>query len=389
VVVTVRVDSSDAGAPLFEGAVDTLAHAVDGGDGSGAHPCAGSPAGPPSPTATGALDDALRGAGIPWHGNWDPSFHDFFIDRIGPYASQAPDRYWSLTVNGRFSAGGCLAQVGAGDSIRFFYGPLFGPGPSAPGGAADPAATPPGESGGHGSSSGASRKRLRQVAGRAFGFLREHSGVGEQWARLVLSLHRGAGAAASARALIATKLGAQLPGGSFEHNVNTTALAILALRDDRPKAAARAVAWLANAQSPGGGFGYRPGVPPDLDTTGLASWALAAGGRRAATRRAADFVRSAQSPAGGFPALPGGEPNSQSTGLATIALRVSGLSPRRALSDAGRSPLDYLVSLARRNGAIAYQPHSSPTPVWTTSQALLGLMPRAKLLGLDADGRAG
>ena len=54
-------------------------------------------------TATSTLDDAMRGAGISWRGNWDPSFRDFFIDSIGPYASAAPDRYWSLTVNGHFA----------------------------------------------------------------------------------------------------------------------------------------------------------------------------------------------------------------------------------------------------------------------------------------------
>ena len=61
----------------------------------------------------------MRSVGIPWRGNWDPSFRDFFIDRIGPFASAAPDRYWSLTVNGHFSGGGCLARVGDGDSVRF------------------------------------------------------------------------------------------------------------------------------------------------------------------------------------------------------------------------------------------------------------------------------
>jgi prenyltransferase beta subunit len=386
--VAVRVESAEATAPLFDGTVDTSPHPVDGGDGSGSHPCSGSPGAAPSATATGALDDALRGAGISWRGNWDPSFHDFFIDRIGPYASQAPDRYWSLTVNGRFSAGGCLTQVAAGDSIRFFYGALFeSGGPEAPGGGEAPPDDPGGDpdKGGAGPSS----KRLRRVAKAALTFLREHRGLGEDWAGLALSLHGDGRPAAAARDLVAERLGSQRPDGSIDQDVNATALAVLAWHERRPRAAARAATWLTEAQSPTGGFGYRPGVPADVDTTGLTSWALAIENRHGATARAAAFVRSAQAADGGFPALPGGDSNAQSTGLGLIALRVSGLGPRRARSDSGHSPLDYLASLTRRNGSIAYRPHSSPTPVWTTSQALLGLTTRTGLLDLNGDGQRG
>ena len=123
VVVDLAVESSTAAAPLFDGPVDTEPHAVDGGDGSGPHPCWGPQGATPAPTATGALDDALRGAGISWRGNWNPSFRDFFVDRIGPFASAAPDRYWSVTVDGRFSAGGCLTTVTEGDSVRSLLRP--------------------------------------------------------------------------------------------------------------------------------------------------------------------------------------------------------------------------------------------------------------------------
>jgi hypothetical protein len=390
VPVAVRVESSEASAPLFDGTVDTAPHPVDGGDGSGPHSCSGPPGATPSATATGALDDALRSAAIPWRGNWDPSFRDFFIEQIGPFASQAPDRYWSLSVNGRFSAGGCLTQVVSGDSVRFFYGPLFGAGAPDPpeGGGKSPSSTTgggaPGKNGVWTSPQG-----RRRVVRAALGFLRTHGGVGEDWARLAFALHGDGRPAAAARGLVVEKLASQLPDGSIDRDVNATALAVLAWHDNRPRAAIRAAAWLAESQAPDGGFGCRPGIPSDIDTTGLASWALAAEKRHTATRRAAAFVRSAQTPDGGFPALPDGDSNAQSTGLGLIALRVSGLGPRGALGDSGRSPLDYLASLARHNGAIAYQRHSSPTPVWTTAQALLGLTTRAKLLDLNSDGRRG
>jgi hypothetical protein len=383
--VTLSVTAAGAPAPLFEGSVDTQPHAVDGGDSSGSHPCSGSPSSLPAATATGALDDAMRSAGISWRGNWNPNFRDFFIDSIGAYASAAPDRYWSLTVNGRFSAGGCLRQVADGDAVHFFYGPLYEA--SSPG---LPASAPEGPGGGSGSAGAATKagprpRKLRGVVSAAVRFLRRQPG--EAWARLALAL-RGAGDPAAAAAALVGKrrLASPAADGSLGGDVNATALAVLALDRARPHAAARAVAWLAAVQAPSGGFGYRPGVAADVDTTGLASWALALRGRQAAVSRAAAFVRTAQAADGGFAALPGGESNAQSTGLATIALRVAGVGPRRSLTASGRGPLDYLVSLARGDGSLAYRPRSSPTPVWTTAQALLGLTARARLLDWDAKG---
>jgi hypothetical protein len=341
-VVSLRVESATAPAPLFDGTVTTLPHAVDGGDGSGPHPCWGPPGATPAATATGALDDAMRGAGVSWRGNWDPSFRDFFIDRIGPFASAPPDSYWSLTVNGRFSAGGCLARVDGGDAVRFFYGPLFGPGSP---GSSD---TPPGGSGPSAGSQQAAGertapRRLRRLALRASRYLRRSEGVGSEWAELALAL-RGRRDLSPA----AQRLGERLR----------------ALPD-------------------------KDSVGRDVDSAALVAWALAIRGRHAKARRLAAYVRSAQAADGGFPALPGGASNSQSTGLGIVALRVSGIGPRHVLTPTGLNPLDYLASLARRNGSIAYDAHSSPTPVWTTAQALLGLTSREKLLGFDTGNARG
>lgn len=390
-VVSLRVESFSAPAPLFDGTVETLPHEVDGGDGSGQHPCEGPPGEPPAPTATGTLDDALRGAGISWRGNWDPGIRDFFVDRIGPYASASPDRYWSLTVDGRFSGGGCLTRVADGDAIRFYYGPLFGAPPGVDGTdtsqEGQPAESPP-----RAGEAGRPTKRQRRIAAAAARYLRRTKGSkspGEDWARLALAVRDGEGAALAAAALLGKGLGAQRGNGSLGGDVNPTAVAVLALERRHPRRAARAANWLTGAQSAGGGFGFRPGAPPDVDTTGLATWALALAGRRAAVQSGASFVRAAQGEDGGFPSLPGGNSNSQSTGLATVALRVAGIAPRQATSAAGLSPLDYLASLSRRAGSIPYDRSRSPTPVWTTAQALLGLTIRAKLLGLDSGWASG
>jgi hypothetical protein len=377
--VSLRVDSSTDPAPLFDGSVTTLPHSVDGSDGSGPHPCTGPPGGTPAATATGALDDAMRAAGIPWRGNWDPSFRDFFIDRIGPYASAAPDRYWSLTVNGNFSSGGCLASVETGDAVRFTYGPLFGDAPPAAPANPGETAGPRAESPPHTGETSPPTARLRGVATRAARYLRRSRGaVGAEWGRLALAVRRRSDPGPAAAALIRGRLGQQR-GGSLDEDVNATAVAVLALEDRRPRAARRAARWLASVQNPNGGFGFRPGVVPDVDTTGLATWALAREGMRAAARRGGAFVRSAQAGDGGFPSLPGGVSNAQSTGLALVALRVAGIGPG-VRSAGGKTGVDFLSSLARPDGSIAYSNAANLTPAWTTAQALLGLTSRAKLL---------
>lgn len=341
--VTLRVESSTDPVPLFSGAVDTAPHSVDGGDGSGSHPCSGPPGATPGPTATGALDDGLRASGISWRGNWNPSFRDFFIERIGPHASTPPDDYWSLTINGRFSSGGCLAQIAEGDEVRFFYGPMFGaPPPASPAGAEE-ATEGQGVGGGRSNGDTVTRPvRLRRLARRASRFLLHSDGVGREWGDLVLAL-RGSQEPPDAARLLAERL------------------------LDRP---------------PGHSLGS------DVDSIALDTWALAVAGRNTAARRNAGAIRATQNPDGGFPAIPAGSSNAQSTGVALIALRVAGFGPRPSTAPGGPTPLDYLASLARRNGSIAYAKGSALTPVWTTAQALLGLTAKSKLLRLKyASGR--
>jgi hypothetical protein len=417
--VELRVEAAGAPAPLFAAPVTTEPHPVDGGDGSGAHACSGPVGATAAATATGALDDAMRAAGIAWRGNWDPDFRDFFIERIGAYASRAPDEYWSLTVDGAYAPGGCLAALADGDEVRFFFGPLFGGPPpvegggggaagggtgSAPGGAGGPAGS------GTPGTSTAAPPRPGRLAARATRFLRRHrEAAGAPWSRLALAMRGGTprrdpipssasgaggsrgGAArpstgrggasieAAAAALLCGRFGDLRRDGSLGEDVNATALAAIALARRAPLRARRAVAWLARSQRADGGFGFRRGVRSDVDTTGLAAWALARGGRAAAARRAGRFVASAQAADGGFPSIPGGESNGQSTGLALVALRVSRLGVERPAAS-GATPLDYLAGLARPDGSVEYAPGSAPTPVWTTAQALLGLLPRGKLL---------
>src|SRR3954454_4520100 len=92
--VKVRVEG--ASKTIFEGAVATDVHQVDGNDGSGAHTCDGTNGGAssvPGPTATGALDDAAKLGSFSWTGSFDPSFSDFVVSKVGPDAATS-SQFW-------------------------------------------------------------------------------------------------------------------------------------------------------------------------------------------------------------------------------------------------------------------------------------------------------
>ena len=117
----VRLRVEGAQQTIFEGVVDTGPRVLDGGDGSGPHPCRGTDPDDPRPTPTTALADAAAASGFTWRGNWDPSFNDFFIDAIGPDASQPPTSYWGVLADGRYTAGGCTETVAAGADVLWAY----------------------------------------------------------------------------------------------------------------------------------------------------------------------------------------------------------------------------------------------------------------------------
>ena len=105
-----------AASTLFEGPITPSAEDVDGGDGSGPHPCraGASPA--------GALATASAESGFGWHGTWTPDFQDFFIDAVGPDATEeSSNSYWSVLVDWRYAVGACRAAAPAGSEVLFAY----------------------------------------------------------------------------------------------------------------------------------------------------------------------------------------------------------------------------------------------------------------------------
>jgi energy-coupling factor transport system substrate-specific component len=181
--------------------------------------------------------------------------------------------------------------------------------------------------------------------------------------------------------LRARLLARRSPDGSWERLVNRTAFAVLALRaSGRPSRDARVRAgatWIARQQNRDGGFSYAErGAPSGTDDTAAAVQALVAAGRPRASapiRRAARFLRRQQRPDGGFPLSRGGASNAQSTAWAIQGLLAAGVDPSRVRTRGSRSPLAFLGTLARPDGAINYSRSSRQTPVWVTAQALAAL----------------
>ena len=165
--------------------------------------------------------------------------------------------------------------------------------------------------------------------------------------------------------------------GSIEAQCNLTAFGILALRAAGAKVPTRAVAWLAHQQDHDGGFNYSTGgAVSDVDDTGAVLEALAGTGHQAIVRRAVSFIRAQQNPDGGFPADAGEASNAQSTAFAVQGLIAVGVSPESVRRGRSRTPIGYLRSLIRPDGAVDYARRVVQTPVWVTAQAELALAGR-------------
>jgi hypothetical protein len=120
--VKVRIEGKTK--TIFEGAVTTDTHEVDGGDGSGPHKCDGTNGGAGTtagPTATGAMDDAVKLAGLTWAGSYSADFEDIVVNRIGPDTAADP-QYWGVAVDGKsLEVGGCQRVVTAGEEVLWAY----------------------------------------------------------------------------------------------------------------------------------------------------------------------------------------------------------------------------------------------------------------------------
>jgi prenyltransferase beta subunit/uncharacterized membrane protein len=203
--------------------------------------------------------------------------------------------------------------------------------------------------------------------------------------RTILALHACGVAAGSlgGRNLVAELVRFRSSDGSFEHLVNVSTFAVLALRalghSPGDPTVRTAASWLARQQNGDGGFGFTArGGPSDVDDTAAAVQGLVAAGLRSSpvVARAAGFLVGAQNPDGGYPQQRGGISNAQSTSWAIQGLIAAGRNVSVVRRRGGRSPLEYLQSLIAPDGSVRYSRTSAQTPVWVTAQALTALAGR-------------
>jgi hypothetical protein len=120
--VKVRIEGKTK--TIFEGAVTADVHEVDGGDGSGPHKCDGTNGGVGTvagPTATSAMDDAVKLAGLTWSGSFSSDFDDFIVNQIGPDAA-TDSQFWGVAVAGKsLETGGCQRVVTSGEEVLWAY----------------------------------------------------------------------------------------------------------------------------------------------------------------------------------------------------------------------------------------------------------------------------
>jgi energy-coupling factor transport system substrate-specific component len=162
--------------------------------------------------------------------------------------------------------------------------------------------------------------------------------------------------------------------GNVGGQTNLTAFAILAMRATGMRVAPSTYRWLAQQQDRDGGFNYATrGGGSDADDTGAAIDALAGTGRPRAIARAVAFLHSQQNRDGGFGDEQGGASNAQSTAFAICGLIAARVDPAALHRHGAPSPHAYLRSLIQSDGAVDYARANSQSPVWVTAEAEIAL----------------
>lgn len=211
------------------------------------------------------------------------------------------------------------------------------------------------------------------------GYLRANASQIESTADLERTILALDGAGVDPRAfdgidLVARLRERQSKDGSFEHQVNLTAFAILAQRAagvEKGNVGA-AAAWLRGAQNRNGGWGSVEDAESEPDSTGAALQALAVSpGGSGEMDEGARWLEQNQKGDGGWSLTAGASSNVQSTAWAIQGLVAGGKSPDGIRND-GRSGLDYLSIRQDSDGHYTYSSSSDQTPVWVTAQGLTG-----------------
>ncbi|MGE5283132.1 MAG: prenyltransferase/squalene oxidase repeat-containing protein [Chloroflexota bacterium] len=158
--------------------------------------------------------------------------------------------------------------------------------------------------------------------------------------------------------------------GSFQGWPATTAYSVVALRTAGATGGLdQTLSWLNKVQNGDGGWGDTATSASNVDVTAAVMQAIP---ETSAAEKGLEYLRRHQHSNGGFAlGSGGGAVNSQSTGWAVQAMVAVGAAPGRIVSG-GHSALDYLAAMQADDGHFRYSEASDQTPVWVTSEALVG-----------------
>jgi iron complex transport system substrate-binding protein len=129
-------------------------------------------------------------------------------------------------------------------------------------------------------------------------------------------------------------------------------------------------------QNDDGGWNWAVGAYSDVDDTAAAVMALVAAGRDPssdAVAAALNYLRWQQDDSGGF-ASGWGEVNAASTSWAICAIWAVGENPSDWVSQSGKSPIDFLLSLQGDDGAFNWSESESRNPEFMTAYAIPALL---------------
>jgi energy-coupling factor transport system substrate-specific component len=169
--------------------------------------------------------------------------------------------------------------------------------------------------------------------------------------------------------LVSRLLAKRRDNGSYEGWPNSTAFAVIALRAaDATGGLEKSLSWLHDVQNDDGGWGDVPGSPSTADGTGAVMQALSSGSK--AVQGGLAYLRQAQRPGGGFPLGGNGSVNTQSTAWAIQGILAAGGDPS-SFRRGGKSAPQYLATQQRSDGHYRYSKDSNQTPIWVTGEVLV------------------
>jgi energy-coupling factor transport system substrate-specific component len=170
--------------------------------------------------------------------------------------------------------------------------------------------------------------------------------------------------------LVAALLDRRAENGSFQGWPGTTAYSVIALRTAEASGGLdKTISWLAKVQNDDGGWGDTATTPSNADVTAAVMQAIP---ETKAAEEGLSYLRRHQHSNGGFSTgSSGGAINSQSTGWAVQGMVAVGGDPTR-IPVSGDTALDYLGARQGDNGHYRYSESSNQTPIWVTSEAMVG-----------------